>query len=537
MTDFELAKALTIEMVRASSVTNTDGERAFPTVLHSMISRNPYFAAHPDQVWQGEIASDPQQRSNVYALALGSGRETVVLTGHFDVVSAANYGSHEAYAFDPEALLPRLIADLRVSARSEAERRALSDLEGGDFLPGRGLLDMKAGLAAGLVALYKFAALEARVGNVLFVAVADEEDQSHGARAAAPALLELAKTHDLEIVGVINLDATSDSGDGSSGRAVYLGSVGKLLVCAYCVGVDVHAGYALDGINANFIASAITCHFEGNPELTDRSKGEIGTPPTSLRQTDLKTHYDVTTPARAWACFNAPMHGKSASEMLEDFTREATLALEIALETLRTRAEALGRFDSAAHGATGLVLSDAELLFAARANSGSSFEGDLNAHLEKIDAQTALATQSLQVINWLWDKAGLLGPAVVIAFGSLHYPSTILDETVPSDAKMMRVVRTVLEQSSVTVTERTYFMGISDMSWFGRGDAAQIGVVNANTPAPNAQISAPPAHLPCINLGPWGRDYHQWLERAHMPYSFGELPGLVWQITAKLLEE
>ena len=537
MTDFEQARALTIEMVRASSVTNTDGERAFPAVLHGMISRDAYFAAHPDQVWQGTIAGDPQRRSNVYALARGSGRKTVVLTGHFDVVSVGNYGPHEGYAFDPETLLPRLIADLRVSARSEPERRALADLEGGDFLPGRGLLDMKSGLAAGLVALYKFAALEARVGNVLFVAVADEEDQSHGARAAAPALLELARTHDLEIVGVINLDATSDSGDGAGGRAVYLGSVGKLLVCAFCVGVDVHAGYALDGINANFIASEVTRRFEGNPDLTDQSKGEIGTPPTSLRQTDLKTYYDVTTPARAWACFNALMHGKSASAMLTDFTREATSALEIALDTLRTRAEALGRLDSAAHGAAGLVLSYAALLETARKNSGSGFELDFAAYLETLDAQTALATQSLQVVNWLWDKAGLLGPAVVLSFGSLHYPSTILDKTVPSDAKMMRVVREVLNQSPVAVAERTYFMGISDMSWFGRGDAAQIGVVNANTPAPNARISAPPANWPCINLGPWGRDYHQWLERTYMPYSFGELPGLVWRITSGLLED
>ena len=131
----------------------------------------------------------------------------------------------------------------------------------------------------------------------------------------------------------------------------------------------------------------------------------------------------------------------------------------------------------------------------------------------------------------------MLGPAVVIAFGSLHYPSTILDETVPSDAKMMRVVREVLKAAPVSITERTYFMGISDMSWFGRGDAAQISVVNANTPAPNAQITAPPAKLPCINLGPWGRDYHQWLERAYTPYSFGQLPQIIWRITAGLLED
>ena len=56
-----------------------------------------------------------------------------------------------------------------------------------------------------------------------------------------------------------------------------------------------------------------------------------------------------------------------------------------------------------------------------------------------------------------------------------------------------------------------------------------------DTPVQAAHIHAPPAGLPCINLGPWGRDYHQWLERVHMPYSFGVLPELVWDITQALL--
>ncbi|MHA0035066.1 hypothetical protein ACXXDK_09160 [Deinococcus sp. PESE-38] len=79
------------------------------------------------------------------------------------------------------------------------------------------------------------------------------------------------------------------------------------------------------------------------------------------------------------------------------------------------------------------------------------------------------------------------------------------------------------------------FTGISDMSWFGTADSADIAVVNANTPAPAAHIHAPPAGLPCINLGPWGRDYHQWLERAYAPYSFGTLPRLVSALTEAFL--
>jgi arginine utilization protein RocB len=470
----------------------------------------------------------------------GSGTKTVVLTGHYDVVSVTNYGPLEPWAFDPEALLTRTIADLRANARSDAEHRALADLERGDFLPGRGTLDMKSGLAAGLVALYHFSTLETRVGNILFVAVADEEDSSHGARSAAPMLLEFARREGLDIVGVINLDATSDHGDGSSGRAVYLGSIGKLLLTALAVGVDTHAGYALDGVNVNYLLSEVTRALECNPDLADRSSGAVVTPPTSLRQVDLKTQYDVTTPARAWACFNVLVGKKPASEVLSDFKLEAERALENALHTLRCRAEALGVTNAAAHGSSALVLTYAELLSAARRNGGADFDAKLEAFIAGLSPRLDLPTQSQRITSWLWDEAGALGPAVVLGFGSLHYPSTMLEDTRDADTHLLRAVRTTLERAerdlSVSVVERGYFMGISDMSWFGHANPQDIEFVNRNTPPPRAHITALPSSLPVVNLGPWGRDYHQWLERAHAPYSFEQLPELVWRLSRELLE-
>ncbi len=534
------ARALTVELVRAASVTNTAGEREFAPVLLEIIRREPYFQMHPEDLWLEAIPDDPYSRSNVCALVRGAGMGTVVLTGHYDVVSAANYGPLQPWAFEPEELLPRLVADLRLNARSDAEHQALQDLESGDFLPGRGLLDMKSGLAAGLVALNRFARQEERSGNLLFVAVADEEDSSHGARAAAPEILKLAAQHSLEIVGVINLDATSDSGDGSSGRAIYLGSVGKLLVSILAIGVDTHAGYALDGINVNYLIAEVTRRLECDPELADRLGNERLPPPTCLKQVDLKTQYDVTTPARAWAYFNVLTAQKSAERVLADFRREARTGLETALATLRSRAEALGVMNSAAHGAEALVLSFAELLEQARQNQGEGFEARLDAFVSTLEPQLDLPTQSQRVTSWLWDEGGLLGPAVVLGFGSLHYPSTILDETDPRDARLLKTVRQTLETARaelrVNLTERRLFMGISDMSWFGHADETDIRFVNRNTAAPRARITTVPSSLPVVNLGPWGRDYHQWLERAHAPYTFDMLPELVWRISRALLD-
>lgn len=529
------AQSLTLEMVKAVSVTQSQGEREFPEVLHQMIAREAYFQAHPEHVWLEGIQGDPFKRSNLMALVQGQGSSTVVLTGHYDVVSIANYGPLEAWACDPETLLVKLIEDLRLNARSDAEKRALADLESGEFLPGRGVLDMKSGLAAGLVALYRFAKLEHRVGNLVFLAVADEEVQSHGARGSIAQLQALAQKHQLEIKTVINLDATSDQGDGSDGRAVYYGSVGKLLVSAYVAGIDTHAGYPFEGINANYLLSSLSNRLECNPLLADHAHGEAAPPPTSLKQTDLKTHYDVTTPARAWACFNVLTHGKSPTQVLHDFQNEIQDALNDAVQTLQARAKDWGIEKANALLVEPFVLSFEALCDKARDRLGETFDQNLKDFIANLEPQLDVPTISQKITDFVWTQSELIGPAVVLGFGSLHYPAVLLETG---------TVKTLVQQAlaaakgqGIDVKERHFFAGISDMSWFGSAQTTNLEFINRNTPAPQAHILNAPLNVPTINLGPWGRDYHQWLERVHVKYAFEHLPELLWQISQNILKQ
>ena len=529
------AQSLTLEMVKALSVTQSQGEREFPNVLHQIMAREDYFRAHPENVWLEPIPNDPFERSNLMAVVRGQGSSTVVLTGHYDVVSIANYGALEPWACDPETLRVKLIEDLRLNARSDAEKRALTDLESGEFLPGRGVLDMKSGLAAGLVALYRFAQLEHRVGNLIFLAVADEEVQSHGARAATKQLQTLALKHQLEIEAVINLDSTSDQGDGSDGRALYYGSVGKLLVSMYVAGIDTHAGYPFEGINPNYLLSSITNRIECNPILADHAHGEAAPPPTSLKQTDLKTHYDVTTPARAWACFNVLTHGKAPTQVLQEFGTEVQIALGEALTTLQARAKIWGIETANALLVKPFALSFEELCDKARDRLGETFDQNLSTFIANLEPQLDVPTASLRITDFVWSQSELIGPAVVLGFGSLHYPAVLL-ETGTVKTLVQQALLVAAKEQGIFVKERHFFAGISDMSWFGSAQTTNLEFINRNTPAPQAHILNAPLNVPTINLGPWGRDYHQWLERVHVKYTFEHLPELLWQISQKILQ-
>ncbi|MBV9791295.1 MAG: peptidase M20, partial [Chloroflexi bacterium] len=99
------------------------------------------------------------------------------------------------------------------------------------------------------------------------------------------------------------------------------------------------------------------------------------------------------------------------------------------------------------------------------------------------------------------------------------------------------------QEAGTAIRLSPFFAGISDMSFLGSAIAEEeVDAIAQNTPASAtklrfdyAAISA--LDLPTINIGPWGRDYHQRLERVHAPYSFEIVPELVWRIVGRLLSQ
>jgi arginine utilization protein RocB len=469
-------RELALELTSWPSVTGSADEAGFAEKLARALKGF-------DQVWTEKIAGDSAERSNVFALKRGRSARTIVLTGHFDVVSIEDFGNLRNLAFDAEGLLPALIATLKATGENPL---ALADFESGDFLPGRGLLDMKAGLAAGL------AAIETYQGDatVLFVAVSDEEERSAGARAAAPLLKQIAKDHGLDIKLIINLDAISDQGDGSTGRVITYGSIGKQLISAFVVGKQTHAGYPQDGVNAAYVAAELVSEFELAADLSETTGSEVAAPPTALSAKDLKQGYNVTTPAQAFVYWNTMQHRRSPAEMFDIVMAHAQCAVDRAMKR------------------TGHAI---DLMTSAELESRAGQKPMPQNLALDLPEQARLATQEMVA------KAQLVRPTVVMGFAAIPYPAVVM-----RDQKLRGIIEAAAQPFGIGSVN--YFAGISDMSFFGEASGV-LSIVAANTPIWGTGFTMPEAAgYPCINLGPWGRDYHQRLERLYAPYAFEILP-------------
>lgn len=542
----ERVRALSLQLVEWQSETGTDGEAAFADRLAALLRSIPYFAAHPENIVVLDSHGSPLRR-NVVALVRGAGRRTLALAGHYDTAAIANYRDLAPLACRSGPLAEALIADLSGRPRTEQEDRALADLLSGDFLPGRALLDMKSGIAAGIAVLEEFAQMPDAAGNLILMASPDEERNSQGMRRLRDALPELAARWNLDIAAAINLDATSDQGDGREGRAIYRGTIGKLLPFAFVVGEPSHAAYPFDGISAQLIAATILKGIEANTRLCDRGGSEISPPPICLESGDRRDGYEVTTPERVFLAFNWLFHDWRPEQLFERFRTEVAGALAGAMAQFETEAAAYGAMTGRrpqGRARAPKVMIFEELHERAGAVGGEAALARLGKLAEDLVAIDNPLVKTRSLVDAAVTEARLGGPSVIVGFSSLHYPHTHLD---PADAghvafgAAIEGARAAFEQRSrQSLVYRDTFLGISDMSFLGHApDTSALTLIGSNTPAADLVDRPGPVVLrfPAVNIGPWGRDYHQRLERVYAPYAFHDLPLLLFDIASRFLAE
>src|SRR5947209_3050690 len=175
---YESVQAYTKWLVSIRSVSPGEGEiQVAQEVLHLLCDgglETVYTASGLDS-----IEGDPWGRQNAYAFLRGQSSRTLVLLGHIDTVDTKDYGPLEAYALDPDALSAQRDALVELTVGTKADLDAHPD----DWMFGRGVADMKSGVAANIAVMRRLAEM-ARISalpiSVVMLATPDEENESAG---------------------------------------------------------------------------------------------------------------------------------------------------------------------------------------------------------------------------------------------------------------------------------------------------------------------------------------------------------------------
>ena len=180
------------QYMKTQSFTCTAREKEAERFLVEHLSKIPYFQEHPEYYGTFPISGDPFERAVCFGMVKGQGEDTVVFLHHSDVVQIEDFKLLKAYAFSPDELEEKL-----KGIKDSLPHDARKDLEDGTFLFGRGSADMKGGGSIQLALLERYSRLPEMKGNVIVIAVPDEENLSAGMRAGVELLAQLQEKYNL----------------------------------------------------------------------------------------------------------------------------------------------------------------------------------------------------------------------------------------------------------------------------------------------------------------------------------------------------
>ncbi|MGH2516809.1 MAG: M20/M25/M40 family metallo-hydrolase, partial [Ktedonobacterales bacterium] len=460
------------------------------------------------------------------AFLRGASPRTLVLLGHIDTVGTEDYGPLEPYALDPDALAERVDELARLAPEIVHDLDAHPD----DWMFGRGVIDMKCGVAANLAVMRRLAEqsrTSALALSVVVLATPDEENESAGVLQGVRCLLRLKEHYGLEYVGAINTDYTTALYPGDPHRYIYTGSIGKLLPSFFVIGRESHVGDPFDGLDANLLAAELLRDLSMCDDLCDESDGHLTPPPVTLHARDLKSRYDVQLPFQAFFYLNVLTYNTDPGDLLTLLRHRCEAAqarmLQRIDETQRRWLLGNGERERALHlrPRSGIVMTYAELYSESCKRVGEArVRDELDAEWDRWPADLDKRERSLHLVRRLWALSGRQGPAVVIFYAPPYYPQVSASVSPLHDA--VRAVAAA--HPELNLVEERYFPFLSDMSYLRLEHGTDITALLDNMPVwsggADGGASRPGSYtlpldeirrlnLPVVNLGPYGKGAHQ----------------------------
>jgi arginine utilization protein RocB len=539
---FDVVRHYTEQLVAIRSVSPSQGEIQAAQAVLDLLRADEFHALYTASGLD-PLEDDPYGRQNAYAFLRGKHPLTLVLLGHIDTVDTADYGRLEQWALAPQELAARLD-----TLRSPAQQ---SEEEADDCMFGRGVADMKSGVAVNIALMRRLAEQsqhEPLLLSVLILATPDEENESAGVLQAVRFLARLREQYGLTYVGVINTDYGTALYPGDPHHYIYAGTVGKLLPSFLCVGRESHVCTPFQGLDANLIAAELIRDLCMNDVLCDSAGGLVTAPPVTLHATDLKTHYDVQLPFAAYFYLNVLTLTTEPDALLTRLRGRcqavlAQMSQRISATEHRWQ-QASGQVIVQQQARSIAILTYAELYAETVQKLGEEMVKDtLSAEWERWPALLDKRERCLRLVQHLWALSGRQGPAVVLYYSPPYYPHVPATPGMLQDA-ITTVAAAHLEQQ---LLQREYFPLLSDMSYLQLNHNVDLTALTANMPAwqdagttPRPGAYSLPLEaiqqlgMPVFNWGVHGRGAHQRDESIQMSYSFEALPQLLYETIERL---
>lgn len=524
------------KLVEHESVTGSPAEIALCEYIHLRLNELSYFQKNPHF-----LQLHPMTDGRTFITALvkkGTAKKTVILLSHFDVVDVHDYGEWKHLAFRPDVLTAEMYKRKR-----EMSHDVQHDLENGEWLFGRGTMDMKAGIALHM-SMIERACEGAYDGNLLLLSVPDEERHSTGMIEAVDVLSDMAQKFGLQYVAFLNSEPIFSQYPGDENYYIYTGSVGKVLPGFFCYGKETHAGEPFAGLNANFMVSQVTKTLELNTDFCEQVEGEVTPPPTNLMQKDLKEGYSVKTPNTAVTNFNILV----MEQPLETINGKL---IEVANQSARKieqhhlqKAEQYARWQAFLPSDFRInVFTYEELWHMAVTRHGTEEIQRRRAYILTNFHELGDRDLSTRLVSDLAALCKEHAPMIVLFYNPPFYPAVSSRNNPFIRNVVSHVIRYSREEHQITLKRRCFFPGLSDLSFSGMKPFpnALLPLVS-NMPLYGDGYDLPlqalrALQVPVMNLGPFGKDAHQWTERLNLDYSFGTLHDLLSFTIAKLLKE
>jgi arginine utilization protein RocB len=288
-------------------------------------------------------------------------------------------------------------------------------------------------------------------------------------------------------------------------------------------------------------------------EFSDTANGETTPPPSWLYLKDQKIHYDVSIPTSVRACLNLLTMKTQPDALLAKLKSSAQDSFAAVIERMNQSygkyRRAMGQPEKSLPWTVN-VKTFAEIFQEVSSKQTNDFLRSYQNKLKKIDQAVASEEKSLidgsfELIEFCLEFSSDKSPILVIGLSPPYYPHVANREMQGLDNKINQLGHTIHE---FTMTQwqqpylcKSYYTGISDLSYSSLSNSVDLtGSVAANMPLWGNTYQIPfddirEISMPCINIGPWGKDFHKISERVLIRDLYERTPKIMDYVITHIL--